>query len=486
MKKLYILIVFIHSSVFSQISNPGFEIIRDTAQSLPASWKAKMPDHFGWKIDTAHFYSGKQSLMMENQLNKDSLQFSPFSQTCPVTIDRVKKIYLTVYIKTENVSHDAGLWCQLWDKNNTSVGFTSLQVLNIKTSGTRNWTKYSIALTVSPEIKKLLLGGFLKGTGTVWYDDFKIEEAPEDKITSKKAIKFINQVVDITKNNSIVADSLNWEGIRKDMLSLAYGAQTTSECYETVNYLLTQLRKKGDNHSNFYPPAFNKKNKTINIDGRTPSGSYLGNSIGYINVPGFTSINKKIGIEFATAIQSLIRTIDSAHAIESWIVDLRENTGGNMYPMIAGLGPLIGEGKLGYFYSPKNKNEYAWQYKNGAAGAGITTICKVENPYTLKNNHVKVIVLTGYNTASSGEMTLISFKGKENTTVMGMPTAGYSTGNGGHSLSDGSMLNLCESYCRDRNKKSYFGKIEPDEIIADDPGSEGDNLLEYAKKHLSK
>jgi len=35
--------------------------------------------------------------------------------------------------------------------------------------------------------------------------------------------------------------------------------------------------------------------------------------------------------------------------IKCWIIELRINTGGNMYPIIAGLSDLIGKGRLVVF-----------------------------------------------------------------------------------------------------------------------------------------
>jgi len=484
MKKIYLIFSLCTTSLYSQITNPGFELLRDTLPSLPSGWKARTHDHYSWQVDSTQSHSGKHSLKIHNELNQDTLIFSAFSQVCSIRTTNVKKILLSVYIKTENTSRDAGLWCQLWDKNDKTTGFVSLQTLRITTPRTGNWTKFSLELIINPEIKKLLFGGFLKGTGTVWYDDFSIEE--NKLATSKTAVKFIRNIVDITKRHSIVADSLNWKTVREDIISIANGAQTTTQCYEAVNYLIEELRKKGDNHSYFYPPTFNTKNETINMDGRQPEGRYLGDSTGYIKVPGFMSVHKDTGVRFATRIQELIKQIDSSNRIVNWIVDLRDNTGGNMYPMIAGLGPLFQEGILGYFYSPKNKKESSWFYNNGSAGGGKFSVCKVEKPYLLKHTIPKIIVLTGSNTASSGEMVVISFKGNKNTSFIGMSTAGYSTGNAGHLLSDGSVLNLCESYCRDRNKTPYYGKIAPDKLIIDELNNRMDTTIEYAKKQFYK
>ncbi len=484
MRKLLLLFIILKFTITAQISNSSFESQRDTLNTLPSDWQAKLKTNFNWKIDTSTFYSGKQSLTMSNDLNTDSTVFSSFSQICPINIDKVKKIELTTYIKTNNVSKNVGLWCQLLNKDNKQIGFSSLETRNLIIKGTTKWTKYSVTLIVNSDVKKLLFGGFLKGTGQVWYDDFNMEYII--KKPSKSALKFLDQVIKITENGSIVSDSINWTKTKQELYAIAAGAQTTKDCYGAINHLVSVLRKKGDNHSGFYPPEFNHEIETENMNGEQPIGKYFGQSIGYIEVPGIESVNLSICENFATDIQRLIEKIDTTYQINYWIVDLRKNTGGNMYPMIAGLGPILGNTTLGYFTSPKLKIEYTWEYNNGSSMANGQKAITIKNPYILKHKPKKIIVLIGPNTASSGEMTTISFIGKENTILMGLPTAGYSTGNEGHKLSDGSVLNLCESYCKDRNKNMYLGSIKPDIQFENNLNNTEDSTLEYAKTVIIK
>lgn len=300
--------------------------------------------------------------------------------------------------------------------------------------------------------------------------------------TSRIAEKYLKQAINIAKTESLFKDSIDWIATERAMFELAKGAQSTKECYISMNYLISVLNKHGDNHSHFYPPIQNTKNKIQNLDGREPSGKYLENSIGYIEVPGFISINQKIVNAFAAKIQRIIKNIDSTYEVKNWIVDLRENTGGNMYAMIAGLGPILGEGVLGYFNSPNQKKPHAWKYKNGASMLEDRILCEVKNPYTLRNKKVNLIVLIGPNTISSGETATISFIGKENTILIGQATGGFTTGNQSYTLSDGAILNLCSSFCTDRNHNKINGKIEPHEKIEFNLSTEGDNVIEYAKK----
>jgi len=188
----------------------------------------------------------------------------------------------------------------------------------------------------------------------------------------------------------------------------------------------------------------------------------LGSNIGYLFVPGFESANDTTGTSFAVKIQNMIRELDMQHHITGWIVDLRKNHGGNMYPMIAGLGPLLGDATLGYFISNENNQIIPWKYEKGKAYNGGLLMASVLSPYTIKNRGLKIVVLIGPETSSSGEMTTISFIGKPKVKLVGQQTGGYTTANTGFKLSNGSYLYLATSYTIDRNKKKHFGKINPD------------------------
>ena len=165
---------------------------------------------------------------------------------------------------------------------------------------------------------------------------------------------------------------------------------------------------------------------------------------------------------FSGKIQSLIRHLDTKNNVQGWIVDLRGNNGGNMWPMLAGLAPLTGAGPLGYFV----QNVKGVESKN----VWKADVVKVKKAYKLKKPDTKIAVLIGPRTGSSGEMTTVAFIGRSNTRLFGQPTGGYTTANRTFILSDGSNLLLASSYVADRNQKKYLNKITPDEIVEPVPG----------------
>ncbi len=266
------------------------------------------------------------------------------------------------------------------------------------------------------------------------------------------------------KKNAIYADSLNWAIISKELNDLSKGLKTKEDAHILIQHVLSHLRTAGDNHSFLLNSEDAKQNAIKNTDGRVPYGKLLENNIGYIYVPGFSSMNDTAGLHFATKIQSIIEEQEKAN-VKGWVIDLRENTGGNMYPMIAGLGPLLDEGTLGNFIRPTKKTSSYWFYEKGKAGGKESTVLKIKNPYLLKTKTRKVAVLIGGQTASSGEMTAISFIGQRNVLLFGEKTGGYTTGNKGHKLSDGSYLFIAGSFVSDKNNKRIIGSLQPDILV---------------------
>jgi hypothetical protein len=285
------------------------------------------------------------------------------------------------------------------------------------------------------------------------------------KETTKYIRKYINDLNKIIKKNAIYSDSLNWQILNNHLDSLVKNLKTKEDITIATKYVLDQLRLSGDNHSFFMPKTTVEKFSNHNTDGRQPYAKLIDNHVGYIYVPGFFSISDTACYNFASKIQKLIKDLDSQNSITGWIVDLRQNTGGNMYPMIAGLGPLIGDGTLGYFVHPKTKSTDKWFYSNGSSGEGNEKLVTIQNPYTIKSNNPKIAVLISSQTGSSGEMTAVSFIGKQNVKFFGQPSGGYTTGNQGYKLIDGAYIYLAVSYIEDRNNKKYLGSIYPDVLI---------------------
>ena len=153
--------------------------------------------------------------------------------------------------------------------------------------------------------------------------------------------------------------------------------------------------------------------------GSTAAVPAMPSDIGYVAIRAFSG-NQAAAAEFARQVQQRIREQDS-ETIVGWIVDLRGNGGGNMWPMLAGIGPLLGEGMAGSFVYPVG-TPTPWGYGRNGSYAGSTVQQSVTDPYTPLVPNPRVAVLTDKAVASSGEAIAVAFRARPSTRSFGTDT----------------------------------------------------------------
>jgi carboxyl-terminal processing protease len=268
---------------------------------------------------------------------------------------------------------------------------------------------------------------------------------------------YLNRAVDILEENSINKNSIDWIKFRNDVLEEGKDAESIKDTYPAIQYALRQL---GDHHSFLRTPEKGKIYNDPNLSLPEISTELIDNRIGYIQIPGFSGNLNERAYKFAQQIQDAIRELDKNN-IKCWIVDLGDDTGGNMWPMLLGLGPILGDGIAGYFAN-NNNTFISWGYSKGSVFSAKNRLMKLNTPYKLKNKIEKLAVIISNRTCSSGEATAVSFIGIKNSCLIGGPTYGNSTANREFQLSDSAVILLTVSKFADRNKKIYGIPIIPD------------------------
>lgn len=158
-----------------------------------------------------------------------------------------------------------------------------------------------------------------------------------------------------------------------------------------------------------------------------------------------------------------------------WIVDLRGNTGGEMSPMLAGLSPLLKDGKLGGFIDNRgNTTELSLQGGEVQLGGQAT----LKTAYDKKLSG-PVAVLQDRMTASSGEVVLLAFRGRSDVRTFGAPSAGLSSANQVHRLYDGTDMLLTVSLDVDPTGKVHGGVIAPQQAV--DPSAAPEAALAWLR-----
>lgn len=278
---------------------------------------------------------------------------------------------------------------------------------------------------------------------------------------SEAARSYLDAALDVMQTHSVHRARIAWPELRARAHQAAGAAQTPAETYPAI---AAAVRDLGDRHSSFRGPR--SSTGDTQPAPQPPTGRSLEGGIAYLNMPSFSH---RAATEHADAYHAVVRDLDAASPC-GWVVDLRQNGGGNMWPMLAGIGPVLGEGEVGRFIYPDGA-VWHWWYRYGHARmvspvGSTATVAKVSGtPYQLKRPMPPVAVLTGPRTASSGEAMVTAFRGRPSTRSFGAGTAGVSTGNRAFPLSDGAVINLTVTTFADRTGRLYGESIVPDEVI---------------------
>jgi hypothetical protein len=278
---------------------------------------------------------------------------------------------------------------------------------------------------------------------------------------SEQASAYLDELIGVMKAHSINRLTIDWAAFRASVFARADGAQSIPDTYPAIQVALDAL---GDGHSVYYAATGRVLGATRRAICGRPGADTPGvpDGIGYVKVPAFSGTAEQ-ATAFANDLQHTIMSGDRADLI-GWIVDVRGNGGGNMWPMIAGVGPVLGEGVAGYFIDPVGV-ETAWEYRDGAAWEGGVANERVAAPYRLMRDRPRVAVLTDSSVASSGEAVVASFRGRPDTRSFGDRTCGLSTANAPYPMSDGATLNITEAVMADRTRTRYGSSIQPDEAV---------------------
>lgn len=470
--KFSILTFFLINFSNAQLQNPSFE---NSTDNFPDNWNVKNIDSYVWKIDNSQKYQGKNSFQIIGNSQETKI-FQSFSQNISIEGKARRKIEISAYVKSENINGKINLWCQVFDIDGKKIdsGTSHTQQKPIITNS--DWTKYSLQFIIDENAKSLKIGSLLAGSGNVWFDDFDIKEiALSDTKASKVASDYIEYFKNLIKTKSMFRDKIDWNVVDENIKKLSIGAETVDDTKPAIQYLMNVLKGSGDIHSFIVSKKSTDAKKTVNTKGIEPESKLIDSKIGYVMVPAFSTSNIEVGNQFASKINGMIKKLDSENKIKGWVIDLRTNTGGSLRPMIIGLGSLVGEGTLGYFITKEEK--IPWILENGKFDMN-----KITQMHKLKNQSPKIAILIGKKTASAGEATVISFIGKNNVKLFGQSTAGLTSGNSTHLLSDGRSLALATSFEMDRTGKEYREKINPDVFV--ESSSDKDLELETAKSWI--
>jgi carboxyl-terminal processing protease len=401
-------------------------------------------------------------------------------QRVAVGIYEGQQIRLTAQVKTDSVSGEASAGLE-YNGRHFYKSPRDLATSPVFT-GTNDWTTVELFLDLAEGTETIHFFFALTGAGQIWVDDVRLEAVGPSAWTleQEKIKNYLNEVLDLMESNSLRRAEVDWPALRAEVFALTASAVETADTYDALRLAVEML---GDGHSRFLSPEEAQVMLGGKGENQTPTASLVSEQFGYLWLPGYLSSDERADNQHAEQIQSIIAEVDKAEPC-GWVVDLRQNGGGAMWPMLAGVGPLLTEGQVGRFIDRDGQVGH-WIYRGGQAGTRYEgfedyIITTVSTPYQPTFSERPVAVLIGPNTGSSGEAIVVAFHGQSNTRFFGQPTAGVSTGNSSFYLSDGSVLVLTTTIMADRFGQQFGQAIEPDMLIDPEAGSETDTTLNEA------
>lgn len=302
----------------------------------------------------------------------------------------------------------------------------------------------------------------------------------------------VDSLYTFIKSNSILRNQVDWNSIDEtfhEKIKKAQSLQDTMKCFVTVLESLNDVHSQIYLNNQYYGhyPSFNDTTlawlKPLNDKANSVTNQihteFFPNKIAYLRVPSIQVYDKRQINYYAQSLYDSIRKLASDKA-KGFIIDLRLNGGGNIYPMLSGLSLLLGNDTIGYETDVDGSITRVWEIRNGnfILGGYRTTELSVEP--NLKLQTIPIVVIIGPVTKSSGSMTAIAFKNRLNTVFIGEPTAnGYTTSNGYFQFAPNLTLNFATNFVADRSMTIYKTTVNPDIVIYH--GDNFENLMKDEK-----
>ena len=158
------------------------------------------------------------------------------------------------------------------------------------------------------------------------------------------------------------------------------------------------------------------------------------------------------------------------------VLDFSANSGGNMWPMLVGLSPLLSEGPLGAFRSAGGATNRIEKINGLVTMSGKPHFLNFPPLATPLGSAQFIAIVIGDKSSSSGEITPLMFFGQENVMYFGRKTSGFTSANQVFPLPNGGSLVLTTSMTEDRNGHEHPDGIEPN-ITSDQPFADASKWL---------
>lgn len=259
--------------------------------------------------------------------------------------------------------------------------------------------------------------------------------------------KYGDYALEMMDRNGIYSNTSTWQEAKAQAKREIAGAKT----YEEALVVLEKVIKvAGGKHSFISSVELSSDGEpsalpTVEVD----------QNILILHLPMFLETDEKAQ-EYANILAEAINEAE----YEGIIIDLAHNQGGNMKPMIVGLSQLLPDGEL-FSFVYRNGTESPVLLQHGTINEGGGNVMLQTEAEKIE---VPIAIITGEQTGSSGEMTLLAFIGLDHVKTFGQDTAGYATVNYTFPMYDGTLIQITCGTVKSRTGERFGEEpIKPDE-----------------------
>ncbi|MBB3835034.1 hypothetical protein FHR55_003274 [Xanthomonas arboricola] len=355
---------------------------------------------------------------------------------------RGQSLALDGLLRTSRAVQGANLWMRAVDAQGKVLAFETSQAEPV--SGSTQESR-SIAMQIPLQAHRLAVGVVLRGDGALELTGLRLLVRASGDAAS--ATEIFDVAIPAMRDHALQRTRIDW-AYREPQLRAQAAGMHEADAYAAIDALIAEL---DDGHSVLIRPTARRQMESRAAKQPAVQARLLQPGVGYVELVGLATSSEDGAYQ-----RSLSAALDgmASQARCGWIIDLRQNTGGTMWPMLNGLGALLGDQVLGYFVDVAGK-QTPWRARPvpPANGKGASQTGR------------PVAVLIGPRTASAGEMVAIAFRGRPATRSFGQPSAGQTTGNSSISLPGGGVLAIASRITQDRSAQRLDGPVQPDEML---------------------
>lgn len=247
------------SLLVSAAGTPGHPV-SPAAPHVAASLPARMPASVEW------VFNSEVDAFCELQTNGEvtGLEGASLSLDCktgtqvrgnlqarmPAQGWRQRRITISADIKATDAMH-ASLWLKTQQQNKTLMYDDASEQDLLGTAGSDDgWVRRTITLPVAAETTHVSFGVRLQGAAHVAMRDVQVTIS-EPGMIAPAAARLLESAIDIVRQQTQWRNDLAWQVLEPQLRLFASGAQSGSEVYPAIKYLLSRL---GDRQSLLLAP----------------------------------------------------------------------------------------------------------------------------------------------------------------------------------------------------------------------------------------